>query len=132
LDRRARAIAAQLQSLAAPGERALLLLPSDLDYPAAFFGCLYAGVVAVLSSPPHLEKGAGALESIVTVIQPTIALTTTAIFSTVDAILVQAPTLQSLRWMTTDALPDGVERGWREPVITDKSPAYITLTSGST
>src|SRR5436190_14006473 len=46
LDLRARAIAAQLQSLTEPGDRALLLLPSGLDYPAAFFGCLYAGVVA--------------------------------------------------------------------------------------
>src|SRR2546421_3128277 len=107
LDRRARAIAAHLQSLAAPGDRALLLVPSDLDYPAAFFGCLYAGVVAILSSPPRLEQGAGALESIVSVTQPTLALTTTAIRSTLDAILAQTPTLQRLQWVTIDALPDG-------------------------
>src|SRR5436309_3038289 len=100
LDRRARAIAAQLQSLAEPGDRALLLLPSGLDYPAAFFGCLYAGVVAVPSSPPRPEKGSGALESIVSVTQPTVALTTTALRSTIDAGLAEAPTLQSLQWMT--------------------------------
>ena len=47
LDRRARAIAAWLQSCGAAGERALLLYPPGLDYLAAFFGCLYAGVVAV-------------------------------------------------------------------------------------
>src|SRR5205085_4424066 len=87
LDRRARAIAAQLQSLAAPGDRALLLLPSDLDYPAAFFGCLYAGVIAVPSSPPRLEKGSDALESIVSVTRPTVALTTTALRSTMEASL---------------------------------------------
>jgi acyl-CoA synthetase (AMP-forming)/AMP-acid ligase II len=132
LDRRARAIATQLQSLAAPGDRALLLLPSDLDYPAAFFGCLYAGVVAVPSSPPRLEKGSDALESIVSVTRPTVALTTTALRSTMEASLAQVPVLQSLQWMTTDALPDGGERGWREPVITDKSPTYMLLTSGST
>src|SRR5262249_3356390 len=48
---RARAIAARLQRRQAAGERALLLSPPGLDYLAAFFGCLYAGVVAV---PVHL------------------------------------------------------------------------------
>lgn len=38
LDRRARAIAAQLQASGATGTRALLLYPSGLDYLAAFFG----------------------------------------------------------------------------------------------
>jgi acyl-CoA synthetase (AMP-forming)/AMP-acid ligase II len=47
LDRKARAIAATLQSSCAPGERALLLYPAGLDYVAALFGCLYARVVAV-------------------------------------------------------------------------------------
>src|SRR5262245_53459008 len=47
LDRRARAIGARLQSLGLAGERALLLYPPGLDYVSAFFGCLYAGTVAV-------------------------------------------------------------------------------------
>lgn len=47
LNRHARAIAAQLQTLGASGERALLLYPPGLDFITAFFGCLYAGVVAV-------------------------------------------------------------------------------------
>ncbi len=54
LDRRARAIAASLQEAARPDDRVLLLLPSDLDFVAAFFGCLYAGVVAVPAYPPRL------------------------------------------------------------------------------
>lgn len=52
LDRRARAIAARLQSMGMTGERALLLYPPGLDYIEGFFGCLYAGVVAVPASPP--------------------------------------------------------------------------------
>src|SRR5262245_38701897 len=47
VDRRARAVAARLQSLGLAGERALLLFPPGLDYAAAFLGCLYAGTVAV-------------------------------------------------------------------------------------
>jgi acyl-CoA synthetase (AMP-forming)/AMP-acid ligase II len=47
LDRQAGAIVTQLQSLAAVGERALLFYPARRAYIAAFFGCLYAGIVAV-------------------------------------------------------------------------------------
>ena len=57
LDRRARAIGAWLQSCGAAGERALLLYPPGLDYLAAFFGCLYAGVVAVPAYLPQRQRG---------------------------------------------------------------------------
>lgn len=52
LDRRARAIAAELQRRGAAGERALVILEPGLDYLAALFGCFYAGVVAVPVYPP--------------------------------------------------------------------------------
>lgn len=52
LDRRARRVAAQLQALGLEGERALLLYPAGLDFLVAFFGCLYASVVAVTAYPP--------------------------------------------------------------------------------
>ena len=51
VDRKARAIAASLQAMGMEGERALLLYPSGLDFVAAFFGCLYAGVIAVPAYP---------------------------------------------------------------------------------
>src|SRR5574338_1673257 len=47
LDQRARSVAARLQGLSLAGERALLLYPPGLEFLTAFFGCLYAGVVAV-------------------------------------------------------------------------------------
>ncbi len=53
LDGRARSLAVRLhRSSIGPGERALLLYPAGLDFLVAFFGCLYAGVVAVPSSLP--------------------------------------------------------------------------------
>src|SRR5207253_7835550 len=55
LDARARAIAAQLQAVSARGERALLLYPPGVEFVMAFFGCLYAGVVAVPAYPPRLN-----------------------------------------------------------------------------
>ena len=53
LDLQARVIATRLQNLGASGERALLLYPPGLEFIAAFFGCLYAGVVAVPAYPPR-------------------------------------------------------------------------------
>ncbi|MGH3759115.1 AMP-binding protein [Actinophytocola sp.] len=47
LDARARSIGASLTAHGLSGHRILVLLPRDLDYVAALFGCWYAGAVAV-------------------------------------------------------------------------------------
>src|SRR6266487_2643697 len=65
LDRQARTIGASLQKLVTPGERALLLYPPGLEYIAAFFGCLYAGVVAVPAYPPLPNRPLSRLQSII-------------------------------------------------------------------
>src|SRR5579859_4972793 len=59
LDRQSRAIGALLQRLDAMGERVLLLYPPGLDYISAFFGCLYAGSIAVPAYPPHSNRSVG-------------------------------------------------------------------------
>src|SRR5687768_13181630 len=56
LDRRARAIAVRLLAEGAAGDRALLLYPPGLDFVAGFFGCLYAGVIAVPMPAPQPGK----------------------------------------------------------------------------
>ena len=53
LDQRARAIAAEVRRFAEPGDRALLVYPPGLDFIAAFFGCMYAGVLAVPCNYPR-------------------------------------------------------------------------------
>src|SRR5437588_807683 len=65
LDRRARLIAIYLRKHTKPGDRALLLYPTGLEYVAAFFGCLYAGVIAVPAYPP---KASGKLERIISIV----------------------------------------------------------------
>jgi acyl-CoA synthetase (AMP-forming)/AMP-acid ligase II len=54
LDTLARSIATLLTSLNCQGQPVLLLYPPGLDYIAAFFGCLYAGAIAVPAYPPAL------------------------------------------------------------------------------
>jgi acyl-CoA synthetase (AMP-forming)/AMP-acid ligase II len=51
LDTAARAIAARLQQSVPMGERVLLLFPPSLEFVAAFWGCLYAGAIAVPAYP---------------------------------------------------------------------------------
>src|SRR6266496_3022548 len=58
LDRRARAVAAHLQSRLAPGERVVLAYPPGLDFVAAFFGCLYAGMIGVPVPALHPRRTA--------------------------------------------------------------------------
>ncbi|WP_347556843.1 non-ribosomal peptide synthase/polyketide synthase [Robbsia sp. KACC 23696] len=56
LERRARCIASWFVAHDAVGRRALLLADSGIDYVAAFFGCLYAGVIAVPVYPPESAR----------------------------------------------------------------------------
>jgi acyl-CoA synthetase (AMP-forming)/AMP-acid ligase II/acyl carrier protein len=130
LDRRSRAIASQLQVLGFSGERALLLYPPGLDYLIAFFGCLYAGVVAVPAYPPRNQRNTPRIQAILTDAQVCVALTTTAIFPTVQSLLRE--NTNSLQWLTTDNLEQGIEENWQEPEIDRDTLAFLQYTSGST
>ncbi len=87
LDWQARAIGALLQSYRASGERALLLYPAGLEFIPAFFGCLYAGVIAVPLPPPNTaqpHRTLPRLRAIADDAQPMLALTTSSILSKLE------------------------------------------------
>ncbi|MFW9261387.1 amino acid adenylation domain-containing protein [Nostoc sp. CALU 546] len=132
LDKRSRRIASQLQSLGLTGERALLLYSPGLDYLAAFFGCLYAGVVAVPAYPPRNQRNTPRIQAILADAQAAIALTTTEILSTVRSLMTEKTNLESLHWLTTDNLAEGIEDTWQEPFINQDTLAFLQYTSGST
>lgn len=56
LDKKAREIAGYLQKKVTVGERVLLFFPTGIDFITAFFGCLYAGVIAVPAFCPRLDE----------------------------------------------------------------------------
>jgi amino acid adenylation domain-containing protein len=133
LDRQARVIAAYLQSLNAAGERVLLLYPPGLDYICAFFGCLYAGAVAVPAYPPRPNQSMQRLQSIVADARPSIALTVTAILDKADAMSEQSPEFKGLRWLATDRIAGDLSGLWREPPSAGGDAlAFLQYTSGST
>ncbi|MEJ1934680.1 fatty acyl-AMP ligase, partial [Nostoc sp. NIES-2111] len=132
LDRRSRAIATQLQALDLSGERALLLYPPGLDYLAAFFGCLYAGVVAVPAYPPRNQRNTPRILAIIQDAQAAIILTTNDILSQARSLLENQFNINSIHWLATNDLIPAIEDSWQEPVINVETLAFLQYTSGST
>jgi natural product biosynthesis luciferase-like monooxygenase protein len=132
LDLRARAIATRLQNLGASGERALLIYLPGLEFIAAFFGCLYAGVVAVPAYPPRRNQSLSRLQSIVADARATIALTTKTVLSNVERQFTQSPTLEALHWLATDNIASDLAQAWDKPAISRDTLAFLQYTSGST
>ncbi len=128
LDARARAVAALLAEHGAAGERALLLYPPGLDYVTAFFGCLYAGVVAVPVYPPPPHRPATRLLAILADARPRLALADRATLARGGRQLAAA----GLQLLATDDLPPECAAAWREPAVDGESLAFLQYTSGST
>ncbi|BAZ22955.1 beta-ketoacyl synthase [Kalymmatonema gypsitolerans NIES-4073] len=129
LDRQARAIAAHLQCW--QGERALLLYPSGLEFITAFFGCLYAGVVAVPVYPPRRNQKLSRLLSIVNDAQVKVALTTTSILADIDKSLEEQAELAQLKLVATDTIEANPQE-FIPKSVTPEMLAFLQYTSGST
>ncbi|HEX6045284.1 MAG TPA: amino acid adenylation domain-containing protein, partial [Pyrinomonadaceae bacterium] len=125
LDRRARAVAAVLQSKGWQRERALLLYPPGIEFIVAFFGCLYAGMVAVPSSLPQTKRGFARLQTIADDAQPACVLTTRQVLPRIQ----RDSSLRDVACLATDDVADG---GWRETAVNGDALAYLQYTSGST
>lgn len=132
LDCQSRAIAYKLQALNLTGERALLLYPPGLDYLAAFFGCLYAGVVAVPAYPPRNQRNTPRILAILKDAQAAVILTTSGILSQVQTLLKDKFDTNNIHWLTTDNLEPSLEAGWQKPIINTDTLAFLQYTSGST
>jgi len=132
LDRQARAIAAGLQARGLAGERALLLYPSGLDFVAAFFGCLYAGVTAVPAYPPRRNRNLARIQSIVADASPRVALTTHSVFDRVEPMIQDLEDLTAMPWQCTDDLNGSDADDWQLPDIDASTLAFLQYTSGST
>ena len=133
LDLRARTIAAALQANAAVGDRAVLLLPSGPDYVAAFFGCLYAGVIAVPAYPPesarhhHQER----LLSILTDAQPRLLLTSSALRESLLG-MDELADPASPPLLCVDELEPTQAQHWQSVALQADDVAFLQYTSGST
>ncbi|MBN1204186.1 MAG: amino acid adenylation domain-containing protein [Myxococcaceae bacterium] len=131
LARRAAAIAARLRETAAPGDTVLLLLPQSLDYIAAFWGCVHAGVIAVPLFPPKRNRVDERLEAVVTDSGARLALTDADTLSGLARRLKDSPRLQELRWLDVQAI-DPEATSAPDVDVDPDTIAFLQYTSGST
>ena len=132
LDRRARAVATQLQQMGGQGQRVLLLYRPGLEFVAGFFGCLYAGATAVPAFPPRRNRNNQRIQAISVDAGAKFAFTTQDVLDRVGPALENASSLKELAWVATDQVENERADDWVDPLITPEHIAVLQYTSGST
>lgn len=131
LDRRARSMAAFLQERDAEGARVVLAYPTCLDFLAAFYGCLYAGAVAVPAALPLAHGKDRRLELIAADSGAKLVLTIDKYADMIARRFAEAGDSASVSVVATDRLPDRSD-AWREIAHGAGDLAFLQYTSGST
>ncbi|GAB4108543.1 MAG: fatty acyl-AMP ligase [Roseiflexaceae bacterium] len=135
LDCEARALAARLQQTFGPGERALLLFPPGLAYISAFFGCLYAGVIAVPLYPPHpsaQHRSHQRIRAVVADAQAALVLSPEATRAAAPAELLRLDDQSAPAWIASDTIDQDGAASWQPPRLYGDTLAFLQYTSGST
>jgi acyl-CoA synthetase (AMP-forming)/AMP-acid ligase II len=136
VDIRARALAFALLQHAQPGDRALLLYPSSLDYPVAFLACLYANIVAVPAYPPDPGRATQSLSRVLDIVRDagaSLILTLDECREFVNLARASASDPQSIAVITTDRIDRENANRWSPPTPSGDDPiAFLQYTSGST
>ncbi|WP_041598640.1 hybrid non-ribosomal peptide synthetase/type I polyketide synthase [Hahella chejuensis] len=139
LDRQARRVAALLRGHAQPGDRALLLFHPGLEFLAAFFGCMYAGVTAIPMHPPKKNRSAERLDSILDDADARVILANDSVVAAIADADAGDKRLREAVWLTVDAI---LLNGTDSARASDKDSApaflhgddlaFLQYTSGST
>ncbi len=132
LDRRARAIAARLQAQYEFGQRALLSFQPGLDFISAFWGCLYAGVIAVPVPALRTHRSMRRFDSILADSGAKVVLTTAEAYSRLEPTIHAHPSLWGVQWVATDQVDDHMAEQWTTPCLAGDTVAFLQYTSGST
>jgi acyl-CoA synthetase (AMP-forming)/AMP-acid ligase II len=146
LRRRARALATRLQDLELTCEQPLLLYPPGLEFIVAFFGCLYARVVAVPAHVPRPNRPMPRLRSIVEDARPSVVLTDASLRKDSARWSAGVPELKGVAVLYSDEVPaegaeDDASAGrrmeewagrWMDRGVTPGTLAFLQYTSGST
>ena len=145
LDSRGRAIGAWLASQTTGSNPVVLVVcPPGLDFIAAFFGCLYAGMAAVPTYPPRPGRAgrhaAARLRAVVESAGPAAVLSSSDLLPGLAAIVDDSPAPPMLAldsWWPEGQLggnrvADELAGRWVPPNIDRHSLAMIQYTSGST
>lgn len=129
---RASAIAAELQTRAASGDRVLMVYPPGLEFVEAFFGCMLAGVVAVPTAAPGRRRPGAPLAAIRAASSPKLVLTSSTFVDEIDWREALGRSSRELPRLSTDQVSTDRQRDWRKPSLEAEDIAFLQYTSGST
>ncbi len=132
LDQRARTIGAFLQDSGVGGKQVLLLYQPSLEFIAAFFGCLYAGAVAVPAYPPRPNRHSTRIQEIIKDAEIQIALTSSSLLPKLQSKNFLGSNFKELHFFATDTMSDEQSLNWKMPLVSEESLVFIQYTSGST
>lgn len=131
LRERALAIAAQLVALGACGERAVLVYPQGLAFLSAFWGCLYASVVAVPASVPNKKRGIDIVRRVAADAQARFLLSTGPLLEALASDARERAGLTNLSCFDTESGAANVDVA-ALPQLEPTDLALLQYTSGST
>ncbi len=132
LERASRAIAVDLIDRGCAGERAILMFPPGLEFVKAFFGCLFAGVVAVPAFTPRRNRNVKRLQAISDDAEAKLALTVSDVRKRALKMLDETPRLKELDWVAVDQVDLEQADHWAGDPIDPNQLAVLQYTSGST
>ena len=110
------------------GQRAILLIPSEIDYVIAFFACLMAKVVAVPAYPPTNDRNSGRISSIIDSCDARLLISTPKVADTLNKS--DGECWSGLHKITTDFDSMRVAE-FLHSEISSQDIAFLQYTSGS-
>jgi acyl-CoA synthetase (AMP-forming)/AMP-acid ligase II len=135
LGSRVRGIAATLREARLEGQPALLIYGPGLEFVEAFFGCLFAGVIAIPTYPPdpaRLKRTTARLAAIARDAGARAVLTTAALSPLRTSAAASDHDLAALPWLATDDVAEITADPGDEPCVDPGAVALVQYTSGST
>ena len=132
VDRRCRAIAAQLQAVGATGERALLAFDNDADYLLTFLACAYAGVVAVPLFAPTQRNHIERFKAVAADCGARFLLSNLSASERHGRLGMGEADFPPLVRVAVDAIEDALADDWQAHAPQATDLAYLQYTSGST
>jgi amino acid adenylation domain-containing protein len=103
-----------------------------LDFVAGFFGCIYAGAVAVPVHPPVRSRVIGRVASILRDVQAGFVLASAGSQADLKAVVDGLADGSSLQWCAADAVIPATAEEWVAPDVDASATALVQYTSGST
>ncbi len=132
LARRARAIGSWLQHWGAERQRVLLPFSPGLEFLDAFFGCIYAGAVAVPVQLPRRNRPMNRLEDVAKNCAAAMALSAADTFPDLQRRFADSRRLAGVELVASDEIDDREADTWRPPPGNGEDLAFLQYTSGST